>query len=140
MALAGAAFLSNPLHGGIAKAMAGIGYPSAFFPATGAWMAAISALAYADGGAHALYSSRLMAVLMGGAAWHHAVGEGAPAHAVGALAFLGLAGYLPVLRGELSAQHSVAQTLALAAVGWAVGALIPRSPRAPAAPKADKRK
>ena len=137
-ALAGLAFATNPLHGGLTKAMASIGYPSAFFPAAGAWMFAVSALSVADGGARALLASRLLSVLMGGAAWHHAIGEGHPAHAVGALLFLGLSGYLPVLRGELPAAQAAAGALAFGAVGFAVGALLPRTP-AEAAPAGGKK-
>jgi hypothetical protein len=116
------------VHGLIGKAMEKIGYPSAFYPATGAWMLAVAGLAVANGGASALYAAGLLAVLMGGAAWHHAAGEGQPAHAVGSLLFLGLAAYLPVLRGELPLEQAAAGAVALAAVGYGIGACLPRTP------------
>lgn len=114
--------------------MAQIGYPAAFFPATGAWMLAISGLSLLGGGAHSLWAARLLSVLMGGAAWHHAVGEGHPAHAGGAALFLGLSAYLPVLRGE-PVQSAAAGALALGAVGYAIGSFLPRTPAV-----ADKKK
>jgi hypothetical protein len=46
LALAGAAFLTNPLHGGVGKAMAKIGYPSWFFPCVGIWQITCVALNY----------------------------------------------------------------------------------------------
>ena len=126
--LIGSLFLTTPVHGLIGKAMEKIGYPSAFYPATGAWMLAVAGLAVANGGASALYAAGLLAVLMGGAAWHHAAGEGQPAHAVGSLLFLGLAAYLPVLRGELPLEQAAAGAVALAAVGYGIGACLPRTP------------
>ena len=46
LALAGAAFLTNPLHGGISKAMKAIGYPAWFFPCVGIWQITCVVLNY----------------------------------------------------------------------------------------------
>lgn len=75
-------------------------------------------------------ATALLATLMGGAAWHHAVGEGHPGAAVGAATFLGLSMATAAANGVTPTQ-AIGGGLALAAVGWAIGAMLPRTPEAP---------
>ncbi len=71
-----------------------------------------------------MLASRLLSVLMGGAAQHHLY-EKLPAAVVGPLLFLGLSAYVPIARGVPYAEAAAAAA-ALAAVGYAIGAFMPR--------------
>lgn len=134
--LIGTAFLANPLHGGVSGAMSAIGYPSAFFPVTGAWMLSIAAANYLG---QIPLAQGLLATLMGGAIWHHAVGEGAPAHAGGSVMFLGLA-IATAAKNGVPLPQAVGGGLGLAALGWGIGAMLPREVAKAAAKKAAKAK
>ena len=73
-----------------------------------------------------LEAQALLATLMGGAMWHHAVGEGAPSHAGGCVLFLAMAIATAVKNG-VELPVAAGAGLALAALGWGIGAAIPRA-------------
>ncbi len=78
-----------------------------------------------QGGEHTLLAQKMISVLMGGAIWHHAVGEGQPGASVGCLVFL--AGTTALLAQADGWQTAALTALVCAAVGFAMGAAIPRS-------------
>ena len=71
-----------------------------------------------------MLASRLLSVLMGGPAEHHLYGE-LPGAGRGPLLFRGLSAYVPIARGVPVAKAAAAAA-ALAAVGYAIGAFMPR--------------
>ena len=74
------------------------------------------------GGAHRPLAQKLIAVLLGGAIWHHAIGEGNPAHSVGALVFL--AGSTALLAQADGLQTAALTVAACAAVGFGMGVAV----------------
>ena len=105
----------------------------------GLWQGAIAGLLWLDGGKHLILAQRMLSVLMGGAIWHHAVGEGAASHSVGALVYLALSAYVPILKGA-DPKEAAAIAAGLAVVGWVMGAVVPRAPKAAAKKEAKKAK
>ncbi len=105
----------------------------------GLWQGAIAGLIWFENGKHLILAQRMLSVLMGGAIWHHAIGEGAASHSVGALVYLGLSAYVPILKGA-DPKEAAAIAAGLAVVGWVLGAICPRSPAAKGAAKKEVKK
>jgi len=132
LAVTGTGMLLDPLHGQVTKAFAPVGYPSLFPVATGAWKLAIVALNFVEDGKYSQYGQWMLATLMGGAIWHHAIGEGHPAASVAPLVFLGLSAAVPYLQNKAPLPMAIAAALACAAGGFAIGHLLPKSKKSAA--------
>ena len=85
----GALLTLDPLHG-LARGSfrEKFGFPAWFVPCVGLWELSITYLNI-FGGENQGLAQKLLAVLMGGAIYSHAVAEGNPAGSVGAIVFLG---------------------------------------------------
>ena len=87
----GSFFLLNPLHGAVTGQFRQWGLPAFFAPAVGLYELGIAYLHLYDA-ENKWLAPKLLAALMGGAVYSHAVAEGKPEASVGALLFLVLSG------------------------------------------------
>ena len=87
----GSFFLLNPLHGAVTGQFRQWGLPAFFAPAVGLYELGIAYLHLYDA-ENKWLAPKLLAALMGGAVYSHAVAEGKPEASVGALVFLVLSG------------------------------------------------
>jgi hypothetical protein len=74
-----------------------------------------------------LEAQALTATLMGGAIWHHVVGEGQAGHSVGCVVFLALA-IATAARNGMELPAAAGAGLVLAAVGYGIGSALTRTP------------
>ena len=116
-ALVGPIFLSNPVHRLLNAAMYPLLYKAHFYVATGLWMIGIAAANYFQQFA---VSQGLLAVLMGGAVWHH-VEEGKPAASIGCALFLAQTVFVATTKASVPLYYAVLCAFCLAGLGWAIG-------------------
>ena len=95
----GSFFVLNPLHGIVTDQFKAWGLPALFVPAVGLYELTVSYL-HLYGGENKWVAPKLLAALMGGAVYSHAVAEGKPEAIVGALAFLGFSCVVSLLNNS----------------------------------------
>ncbi|KAJ1463483.1 hypothetical protein M885DRAFT_503805 [Pelagophyceae sp. CCMP2097] len=113
----GCLLLMDPLHGKASPEFkANFGYDGWFVPLVGLWEIAISYL-LVRGDARA--AAKMLAVIMGGGIYSHAVREGKPEKAVAPLIFLALSTYVAAAQQPLL--EAAVQQLCLACCGAVIG-------------------
>ena len=138
MAGGGLFFIGDLFHGKVSKQfLEDFGYGSWFVPLVGAWKLGVAALCWYEGGIHRATAMQMLATLLGGVEYTHAVAEPMGTYvsptAIGkSLPMLLMATY--VLAGETDRDFRAAavRQLALCAVGWGIGSMVARlSPSKP---------
>jgi hypothetical protein len=99
------------------------GYPGWFPTLVGLWELTIAVLNFIQGGQYVLVSQRMLAVIMGGAIYSHAIAEGKPAGCVPPAVFFGMSCAVPILTGS-DPTITVAVHGALGCLGFGMGYLV----------------
>ncbi|KAJ1623924.1 hypothetical protein T492DRAFT_882790 [Pavlovales sp. CCMP2436] len=112
---------TNDLHGLVSAPFAKLGLPPWFVRYVGLWKGMIIALNFLREGTYVPLAQSMLAMLMGGAIFTHAVIEQSAAKCLPALVFLASSVAVPILRGASRPVFSASVSITLAGVGYCIG-------------------